>query len=340
MIRLCRLSIAFFSVLLLGSCSTDDLQIVTCVDGMLPIYEYTNPDGIHVQVYNNGEAYIIEDGVCEFGAQFFTPGFEDVYVRNENGVFIDVDGVLFKAFRNFTEDFEELADDFDFLISDISPTDRLFDGFTMQSPSAKTVEEYVQLRQCILNETCDFIDNRFDLVPDPVDADNAVLKFYSIAPSTDMVTAKSSIVSSLLFFEKGDDFWFEGNFYLEGDYPTTIADFESSYFEGSLGPRIFFDNDVLFVENKFGPKLKFEQAEGSKISFPKNQWVTLKIHLKYDEVNGEIELWQDDQLIIDATGPNMPVDFWIQDRLEIGITATAAETTLYVDDVRISDEEF
>jgi len=294
------------------------------------------------RIFDNGEAYLIEDGKCSFAVQLFEPGFfEDHYLETDSGTFlIDEDNVFFQPFESFEEDFERYMESLDFFIRDVNDRSRFFSAFTMQSPSAKTVDNYVELRKCIFDGSCDFIDNRFDLVPDPLDASNQVLKFFSVAPSSDMVTAKSSISSTLVLFQSGDDFWYVARYYIEDVLPTTIADFESSYFEGGPGPRLIFRGDHLAVENKFGEKITYNQAPGTEVSFPLNQWVKVKIHLKYDVEAGTIQVWQNDELIIDATGPNMPLDFWIQDRIEVGISATSQEVVLYVDDIKFSNRPF
>ena len=277
-----------------------------------------------------------------FAAQFFTPGFfEQNYVRTPTSISAKLDdGTLLPLFESFVEDFEGHENALDMIILDPEDRTRFYSSFTLQSPSAKTVSEYVDLRQCILDGSCDFIDNRFDLVADPEAPDNTVLKLFSVAPTSDMVTAKTSISSTLVAFEKGDDFWFEGRFFIEGELPTTIADFESSHFVSGPGPRLIFKGSHLAVENKFGSELTYRQQAGGEVNFPTNEWVTVKVHLLYDEENGKIEVWQDGVLIIDATGQNIPVDFWLQDGIEVGISATSSETSMYLDDLRFGREAF
>lgn len=331
------ISISIFII----SCGNDEASDTSCLllsDQLA--YSYTDEEGNLIQIYDNGEAYLIDNGDCTFIAQYFIPGFfEETYVRTDSGTCIILDANnVFKPFRNHEIDFEGITDKLDLIIENESQTDRIFTNFTLQSPSAKTVNEYVALQNCILDGSCDFIDNRFDFAESPTESGNQVLRFFSVAPTADMVTAKSSIVSSLVFFEKGDDFWFEAMYYVDGPLPTTIADFESSFFEGSPGPRLIFREDNLVVENKFGDKLNFVQTAGQEITFPTEQWIKIKVHLRYDENNGIIQVWQDDVLIIDTSGQNIPLNIWVQNRLEIGITATDNETTLYMDNIRISDE--
>ena len=322
----------------LQSCNREDIPGTACMVSGGIISEYVDPDGNHVRISDNGEAYLIEEGKCNFAVQFFEPGFfEDNYLVADSGTFLKADeGAFFKTFDSFEENFEDYSEPLEFLITDITDRNHFFSSFTLQSPSAKTVDAYVDLKKCIFNGSCDFIDNRFDLMPDPLDASNQVLRFFSVAPSFDMVTSKCSISSTLVVFREGDDFWYEARYYIENVLPTTIADFESSHFEGGPGPRLIFKDNHLAVENKFGEKITYRQVPGSEVVFPLNQWVKVKVHLRYDVEVGTIQLWQDDQLIIDAVGPNMLLNFWIQDRIEVGISATSDEVTLYMDDIRFS----
>lgn len=335
--------IVVFSILLIGiSCNKNSFEKLECLPDVKVVYEFESPDGIYVKIYENGEGYTVDDGGCQFAEQIFTPGFlEDHYLVTDSGISIIIDeNIQFTPYRNFEEDFENESAFHDLFIKNVTQTDRLFTSFTLQSPSAKTVEEYVALRKCILEKTCDFIDNRIDLSLDPVDNNNLALKFSSEAPTSDMVTSKCSISTGLAFFQKGDDFWYEAKYYIEKGFPTTLADFESSYFHGSIGPRIIFRGDKLAIENKFGDKITYNQDADNAVTFPLNKWVKVKVHLKYDETNGFIQVWQDDQLIVDKRGQNIPVDFWIQDNIEVGISATSEKTILYIDDIKFSENPF
>ncbi len=327
--------------LTLIACSKDPIVVRRCPEAML-ISEFVNTDGLTIRIYEDGNAYFVNEGACTFAATYYDPGFyEETYNRTDSGVYIIVDeNTYLPPIRTTSLDFEGFGDAIDLIRTEIDQTELFLTNFTLQSPSAPTVDEYVDLQNCILNGTCDFIDNRFDLAEDPMNASNTVMKFYSVPPSQDMITSKTSVSTSLSYFEQGDDFWFEAKYFIEDNLPTTLADFESSYFLESPGPRIIIRGDKLAIENKFGEKLTFNQPEGTSQSFPLNQWVTVKVHLKYDEINGVVQLWQDGVLLIDETGPNLPLDISIQNRVEMGITATQKECTLYLDDVRFSDEEF
>jgi len=333
-------ALAMLLAVLIGlpSCNQDDIPEVDCMISDDIILEYIDTEGRKIRVFENGDAYLVEEGECNFAVQFFEPGFfEEHYLETDSGTFLKVEeNVFFQTFESFEEDFDDRLETLDFFISDLSDRSRFFSAFTLQSPSAKTVEAYVDLRNCIFDGSCTFIDNRFDLMPDPLDASNQVLKLFSVAPSSDMITAKSSISTTLVLSQEGDDFWYEARYYIENVLPTTIADFESSYFEGGPGPRLIFRGDQLAVENKFNEKITYLQVPGNEVAFPLNQWVKVKVHLKYDVEEGIIQVWQDDQLIIDTIGPNMPLSFWVQDRIEVGISATSDEVVLYIDDIKFS----
>ena len=115
------------------------------------VWEYVAPEDVMVRVYENGEAYFVENGGCTFAAQFFTPGFfEQNYVRTPTSISAKLDdGTLLPLFESFVEDFEGHENALDMIILDPEDRTRFYSSFTLQSPSAKTVSEYVDLRQCI-----------------------------------------------------------------------------------------------------------------------------------------------------------------------------------------------
>lgn len=331
-----------FTVLLLTSCSTDKNEDQICAPDKAVLSSFLNEDGRMIEIYEDGDAYFIEDGQCTFAANTFDPDFfEENYVETADGVRQIVDETtLFTPFRSFIVQLEQATNINDLFIRDLDDRQRIINHHTLQSPSTPTVSEYVSLAQCIIEEECGFIDNRVELSSDPENDAQEVLKFFSVAPNATMVTAKSSIASSLCFFREGDDFWFEARYYLEQGRPTTLADFESSYFLNNPGPRVIFRGDRLAIENKFGAKITYNQLSNTAISFPLKEWVKVKVHLKYSTTDGIIQVWQNDQLIIDEVGATMPYDFWIQNGVEFGISATQEECTLYMDDIRFSDQSF
>ncbi len=331
-----------FILLTLTCCEKPDYINISCEIESEVLYEFESPDGFYLRIYENGEAYFVKRNGCEFAETIFSPTFfQDSYVATDSGILIKVDEATFiEPIRSFQEDFETGPQLLDYIRTDLTQTDRVFTAFTAQSPAFPEVEDYVALRQCIIDKECDFEENRISIVKDPIDENNQVLKFEALAPSTDMVTSKSSISSGLLFFEKSNDFWFEASYFIEKGLPTTIADFESSHFKGHPGPRLIFRNGALSVENKFGDKKEFFQDESTLVKFPLMEWVKVKVNLMYHENEGIIRVWQNDELIIDAAGQNIPHRLWIQNSLEIGISATQEDATMYLDDLRFSNEAF
>ena len=209
----------------------------------------------------------------------------------------------------------------------------------MQSPLAPEVSDYVDLSKCIIKGTCTFLDNKIELIEDPTNNLNTVLKFISVAPTANMITSKSSISSTLNFYQKTSDVWFEADYYIESGIPFSIVDFENSYFLQDPGPRVVIRNNKLEFENKFGSKLNIENNSDQTI--PEKEWFTLKVHLKYsNNSDGIIEVWQDGISIISESGINLPTSNSIQNILEVGITATSTRCTLLFDNMRIADTSF
>ncbi len=335
--------ILLFSIFIfLMSCKDDEIdnELIGCnSDGLLEKFITSNDENIFI--YEDGKAYLEDNGSCSFILQYFNPNFlEDNYITNASGTFLIIDGgELFSTKNNFIEGFESYSTFKDMFILSASDTDLYWNSFTLQSPATPEIANYNALRECILEGTCTFIDNKIELVTDPTDTSNKVLKFTSVAPTADMITAKSSISSTINYFEKGSEAWFQADFYIESGIPFSLVDFENAFFDGHPGPRVVIRNNKLEFENKFGAKLNIENTSGITIS--QNQWFTLKVHLKYsNDTDGIIELWQDGIPIISATGINLPTSNSIQNILEIGVSATSEGSVLLLDNMRISETSF
>lgn len=291
-------------------------------------------------VTNSGEAYLQSDDGCTYLEQYFTPGFEEIYVFGEDEIFVTTDdGSLFPVTNNFYDEVNNYTVLQDAIILSTDDSTLHWNSFVLQSPLAPTVEDYVALRACLLTNTCDFLDNRIDIVSDPENIANQVFQFTAVPPSANMVTSKSSIERTFNYFVKGMNLWFEAKYYIAEGMPYSIADFENSYFNESPGPRIVFNGDALAIENKFGDKIKYYQ--NTPITFPKAEWVTVKVHFLFSENNtGLIELWQNGIKIIDVSGINLPLFNSIQNSLEVGLSATSEGGVLLVDDIRLSTVPF
>ena len=323
------------------SCQKEDNpnKINTCNSNGL-LETFITLDGEEVFIYEDGKLYTNINGLCAFTLQYFEPNFlENNYLTDNSGTFLKDGGDLFPTKNNYVENFDNQSAFKELFINSITDTDLYWTNFTLQSPAAPEVSDYVALSQCILDETCTFIDNKIELVNNPVNISNKVLKFTSVPPTANMITSKASISSILNFYLKDSDVWFEADYFIEDGMPYSIVDFENSYFHQSPGPRVVIRNNKLEFENKFGSKLNIINNSGMSVT--KNQWFTLKVHLKYsNESNGIIEIWQDGIKIISETGINLPTSNSIQNILEVGITASSAGCVLLFDNMIISDTPF
>jgi len=317
--------------LAIASCSSSSDENSSC-STETSITSYIDPDGVMLEIGADGLVYNLSD--CSIAGTLFEPGYAERQYLSEDGRTFRIldDGALYEVWRNFKEDMEGHGDWTDIFIEDIDDRDHFITNLTLQSPLAKTTSEQLQLRDCLRAQTCDFLDNTVALSSDPLDPSNHVLEFHAVKPSQDMVVSKSSVASDALYFNKGDDFWYSARYYLKEGMPLTIADFESSHVI-RWGPRIFIRDGQIEIENKFMDKKRFTQNVNTPISLPTQQWVTVKAHFKFDDETGIIQVWQDDQLIIDHIGQNMPIPNWVLDVLEIGISATEEVTTVLVDDI-------
>ena len=332
-------------LILFVSCKGDDLlvenlQSITACSSEGLLETFTAITGQDVYIYENGKLYTATNGQCNFEVQFFNPDFLNAnYVINSQGIFLITNGTFFPTKSNFIEDFESVDEFKELFIGAVSDTHLYWTNFTLQSPAAQTVNDYIALNQCIIDGSCAFIDNKIELVNDPSDVFNTVLKFTSVAPTENMVTSKSSITSSLNFYEKDSDVWFQADYLIESGMPFSIVDFENAYFYEHPGPRVVLRNNKLEIENKFGAKLNFEN--NSEVDVPLNDWFTVKVHFKYsNKSDGVVELWQDGVQIISATGINLPTSNSIQNIVEVGISASSAGCVLLLDNMRISTTAF
>jgi len=326
------------------SCSNTDETVpnatIDCNPGQTVINSFENSDGIN-SIYDDGKLFILNNGSCSFFGQYFDPDFlEDNYAITDQGIFIRTDtNELFPINNNFIDTFENYDSFLSLFVQSTTDLDKFWNNMTLQSPAAPNLEDYVALRNCIFENTCDFIDNKIELVPDPTVATNTVLKFTAVAPTADMVTSKASLASVLPYFTKNDDLWFQADYFLNENKPYSLVDFESSFFFGSPGPRIIIRNNQIAFENKFGTKILYVQSNG--ISIPTASWFTLKVHLKFSDTNdGVLQVWQDDTLILDTTGINLPTSNAVQNSLEMGISASDVSSIIYMDNLRISDTSF
>jgi hypothetical protein len=82
---------------------------------------------------------------------------------------------------------------------------------------------------------------------------------------------------------------------------------------------------------------------GAPVSLPRDRWVRVRIRMKLDpSAAGQMRVWLDEQLALDAHGITLPVGDAVFDRLQVGITANGnpvAAQTMYIDSVRTWDTD-
>ncbi|WP_436715547.1 membrane or secreted protein [Roseiconus lacunae] len=247
---------------------------------------------------------------------------DDVEIVGENkfSVLVRYNGHTGNLYKSFDDDFSE-------------PSFRKWFGegrwttIDTLSPASPSLQAYVDLRRSIFAGQSDFLDNRIEAV-------DGHAKFIAVAPSKDMVTSKSLLEHNQLWFVKGDDLWYRGRYCFNEGVPFTIADFQERGRHNSPGPRItLWEQEYLGYELKSGWKPKLRQR---KMKVPRERWFTLTVHLILDDVEGNVRIWQDDQLVLDESVATLPASNSILNALEVGITATDTACEVLVDDVAIS----
>ena len=292
---------------------------------------------------HKGNLYrVIGNGKWELAQQIYDPDFYNKnYVERNGAIFRkNPDGEPLPVKRTFREDFEGAK-----ALKDLIGLKRGWTTCELQSPKTPTVNDYVKLRNRILKGESDFIDNRVEPSSEMAHGGKTALKTVSVPPSRGMVTAKASLSTELMHFVKGDDVWMSLWCYVpkESGIPLTVLDLETTWIHQHPGMRIVIeDGKYVSFQLKSIAHPYYRQPKGKETLFPTGQWVHLKSHLKLSEKDdGRIELWQDGKKIIDTNGQTLVFADTIYNSFEIGVSAyngTDKPTTLYVDDVEISDQ--
>lgn len=165
------------------------------------------------------------------------------------------------------------------------------------------------------------------------------------APFDGKKASEADIEREGLRFVKGDDVYFSGWYWLEGNTETSsifLWDLESTTLRNTPGRRLFLQNGEMIASDlgKWWSAKKF-RAVGGAPKFPKNRWVEVKIHLHLsDREDGRMQVWQDGVKVLDEAGKTLPRARTVYDRMQVGLTANAGRAqpqTLYVDDVMLSN---
>jgi hypothetical protein len=306
-------------------------------------------DGSKLHLGRDGVVYRESDDPSEWIVveKVYDPEeFRTAYVNEGEKVFrvAPDSGKRFEVLRQFKEDFDDLPVGPAGLKEMVHEQRLRWGSFTLQSPGKPTVEDYVELRKQLLEGNGDFADARIEISSAQKVSGERALRCEVPPRTSQMVTCKSSLSTPLVYFRNGDDFWFEAYYFIEGAFPLTLADLECEFIKNHPGIRLrFYDTDVLGVELKALDKPQYKQTPGAVIVFPRDKWVRVRAHFRLSAFDGIIEVWQDDNKIIEATGSTLPFPEAIYNSLEIGASAYSeleGTSIVYVDDVRISDRPF
>lgn len=293
---------------------------------------------------SKGDLYSVNarSGKWEFVQQIYDPEYYNKnYVERDGTIHRKADnGELVLVKKSFADDFEGTKK-----LADLIGLNRGWTSFTLLSPKAPTVKDYVKLRQRILKGEADFLDNRIEPSGEVVHGGKSALKCVSVPSSRGMVTAKASLSTELVHFVKGDDVWFSMWCHVPSGsgMPFTVMDLETTWMKEHPGIRLVITGGKFACfQLKMVGHAFYRQPKGKEVQFPVGRWVHLKAHLKLTEQDdGVIELWQDGQKIIDARGQTLVLAHAIYNSLEIGISAYGEQDksgALYVDDISISDQ--
>lgn len=306
-------------------------------------------EGVTYKLDYQGRAYRVDERANKWrfhAAVLDVAGMTAAY-ETENGVTRRTapdTGERFATVRQLREDFEGLAMGVDGLREMIGPA-RGWGSLTLQSPQFPSVGEYVALRRRILEEGHGFEDA--SIAPDSARSHGGgrSLKCVAPPPTGDMITSKSSVSCPLVYFRKGDDFWYRAFYYAESARPMAIMDLECEWLEHQGGIRLCIDQTGrLMGELKALDKPTFRQPNDAAVLFPLNQWVEVQAHFQLsDGADGVVQIWQDGQLLVDARGVTLPLPRVIYSSLEVGISAHSygdQTALLWVDDIEVSDKAF
>ncbi len=227
-----------------------------------------------------------------------------------------------RLYKNFSYDFDLPV------LSDWFSTPG-WSQMTLQSPLAKTPEEYTALSQNIINDGSRFLDNS-------VTPFQGAARFEAVAPAEGMVTSKADLINSSMWFVKGNDLWFRASFLLEKGVPYSLVDFEDSSVRQSPGIRLVIDDSrFIGIELKSSRKPRLQQTE---TEVPIGRWFTLTLHMTLDNSAGKVRIWQDGQLILEGEMKTLPNDGSVLNLFEIGITASDQAAVLLLDNVMLSHQ--
>jgi Polysaccharide lyase len=164
--------------------------------------------------------------------------------------------------------------------------------------------------------------------------------------------SKSDIANNKMSFWEDDVVQITSWFYLQGtadlNYVFLFDIEESTAIGASPGTRFALDEEgyLLVERNKYG-ETTISQPSDTKVIFPRDKWVELKIEIGLNQKKkGHIIVWQDGvQIIEELDARTLPRDrlLFMQgtkamyQSIQIGLTATTSNSdiTLFLDDIDI-----
>lgn len=287
-------------------------------------------DGVKVAI-DNGDAWRKDGGQWVWHSHLFEPDWYERHYRERDGKVLRVadDGAEYPVRYAFSSGFEDAA-----ALPGLIGIEPGWTAFTLLSPRAPEIADYVRLRKSILKGEGDFLDNRIEPVTQRAHGGRQSLRCEAVAPARGMVTSKASIHTELIHFKRNDCVHFSAWYWFDQPLEwATLMDLETAWIDQHPGPRIVVNSGALELEMKWAAKPKWRQAR--PLALPTGQWVHIEAEFFLHESDGRVRLWQDDRLLIDGAGQTLPLADSILNDLEVGLSATAAAATIYVDDVSI-----
>lgn len=264
-------------------------------------------------------------------------GFADAFTVQGCELFRSADdGTRVGVGRDFAASFEGVDD----VCGLLGPVHR-FTAITLQSPAAPEVADYVALRNRVCGEGAPFLDNTLEVLADAAHDGSRGLRCFAVAQDAVLAAgghpSKSSIETELVHFVRGDVARIEVWMRVVDGMPLGLLDLETTFVASRPGPRILVREDGrLEGELKWGDKPRFAPLPGAS-PIPIGRWFRLVVELSLEpDEAGHLRVSIDDEVVIDADGPTLPLPNSILNSLELGLTSALIETTLDVDDVVVS----
>ncbi len=168
-------------------------------------------DGTAYKLADDGRVYRVDAGTGRwaFESVAFDPRVVAATYATEAGIRYRLDpdtGRRHRTVRQLREDFEGLPAGADGLRRLVGPA-RGWTGFTLQSPLAPAVPDYVALRRSILNGG-EFRDARIEPSTARPHCGAVSLRCDCPPRSRRMECSKAHLETSLVYFVRGDEVWF------------------------------------------------------------------------------------------------------------------------------------